>query len=46
MRWRLLIIFKYDTVSEDVIWLISVKYLPILYNDINSLISDNKMPFQ
>ncbi len=36
------IIHGYDTVSEEVIWLIVIKYLPILYQEIQKLLSDNK----
>ncbi|MBL0024634.1 MAG: HepT-like ribonuclease domain-containing protein [Saprospiraceae bacterium] len=31
------IIHGYDSVSDDVIWLIAIKYLPILENDIKQL---------
>ncbi len=36
------IIHGYDTVSEEVIWLIVIKYLPILYQEIEKLLSDSK----
>jgi len=31
------IIHGYDTVSDDVIWLICINYVPILYNEIQHL---------
>jgi len=31
------IIHGYDSVSDEVIWLIAVRYLPILYNEIKDL---------
>lgn len=36
------IIHGYDTVSEEVIWLIVIKYLPILYKEIEKSLSDSK----
>ena len=35
------IIHGYDTVSEEVIWLIVIKYLPILYQEIQQLIFES-----
>jgi uncharacterized protein with HEPN domain len=32
------IIHGYDTVSDDIIWLIVIKYLPILENEIKEII--------
>ena len=36
------IIHGYDSVSEDVIWLIINKYLPVLLHEVQSLISNQK----
>jgi len=35
------IIHGYDSVSDDVIWLIAIKYLPILENEIKKLKKEN-----
>ena len=33
------IIHSYDSVTEDVIWLISIKYLPILKKEVEALLN-------
>jgi uncharacterized protein with HEPN domain len=35
------IIHGYDSVSEDVIWLIVIKYLPVLEKEVKELLSEN-----
>lgn len=35
------IIHGYDAVSDDIIWAIVIKYLPILKNEIESLLQDH-----
>ena len=35
------IIHGYDSVSDDVIWLIAIKYLPVLENEIKELKKEN-----
>jgi uncharacterized protein with HEPN domain len=34
------IIHGYDTVSDDIIWSITIKYLPILQEDISKLLEE------
>jgi uncharacterized protein with HEPN domain len=36
------IIHGYDSVSDDVIWLIVVRYLPILHKEVINLIKENR----